>query len=174
MCPTADYHKTWHVVQDLHEIPHLQTVQLTDEGIASQTTQAPAVSCCDFFSRLLRMFSHLPSLWHKRQVSELALVFIFFFSPCHPLSSISTLHLRMHYAYLFRTWKKTERAPKSLWSQRNHKPILLWQLMLQLPHLCAGNTAQWPVAFLQVVMGLHRYYKQHSSNKAASCSVPSF
>lgn len=47
MCPIADYHKPWRVVQALYEIPHLQIMQLTDEGIASEMTQASAASCCD-------------------------------------------------------------------------------------------------------------------------------
>lgn len=61
MCSVADYRKPRRVVQALYEIPCLQIVQLTAEGITSETTQAPAVSCHDVSSRLLRTCPH--STW---------------------------------------------------------------------------------------------------------------
>ena len=37
MFPIADYHKPCHVVQALYETPHLQIMQLTDEGRKEMT-----------------------------------------------------------------------------------------------------------------------------------------
>lgn len=79
--PQADYHRPRRVVQASCEIPHLQIMQLTDEGLASKMTQAPAVSCCDLFSSLQRtcpsQLDNWSSLCSRGQVSELVLIFAF-------------------------------------------------------------------------------------------------
>lgn len=56
-------------------------MQLTDEGLASKMTQAPAVSCCDLFSSLPRtctaQLDNWSSLCSRGQVSELVFIFAF-------------------------------------------------------------------------------------------------
>ena len=81
MFPIADYHKPWHVVQALYEIPHLQIMQLTDEG--RNCFWDDLGSTCELPWRLLRAPEDVPplsldnwsSLWGRAQVSELVLIF---------------------------------------------------------------------------------------------------